>query len=895
MSRRAALPKYWMAASATIALIGLMAYVRLVLYPRDFVPLAYTLFMLVALWHRDRRLLWTMTGSFLVLVIAKMTMLVPQQIVPVPTFVVYGTMQVVNILVPAAIVHTLLNLHDRLENTVTTLERMNAELETTNEELAAREEEINQQNEELQSQAVELEQQVEEASAQAQELHTLNAQLAARERMLRDLLQPSVTEGTEPEVLERLGEKIVRLLGDRAAGAALSEPKDGVMAVYPLFGLADGPHELPRPQSLSDLVTVRDRAALLTDTTLRSDLEFPTLKIGAPTASVIAAPLRTPDSGALEIYAAHPNAWSDEDLRLVQWLAVQCGRLWSNARLRDGLERQRMLLRTVTDHASAALFLSDEHGRCTYMNPSAERLAGMTAAEARGRPLHDLLHAGATSEPHAAEDCPLHRCASQHEDVVVRASGPEIPVLCSVAPVTQDGTVRSVVVEMQDMRELKRAEAERERLLELERAAREEAEHACRARDDFVATLSHELRTPLNAVLGWATLLHGCVNDPDEVRNGVEVIERNARHQAQLISDLLDMSRITAGKVSLNLQPVDPAHVIETALQSARPQISAKNLTVHRTLDAAGRMLSADPERIQQVVWNLLTNTIKFTQPGGTVRVSLSTEGQRVRIVVSDNGQGIDPAVLPHMFDRYRQADGSSTRRQGGLGIGLAIVKHLVELHGGSVRLESPGVGQGTTCTVLLPSHEARRAGRSEALPAVAPDTGTIVVGAGLEGLTFLVVDDEHDARTLVARLLSDRGAIVRTASSADEAMTVLCAEAVDMLISDIGMPGADGYSLVRRVRMECPEHVRGLPAIALTAFARSADRTQAMLAGFHAHVSKPVEPPELLATVATLRNTMLGQRPQAAGQESCSAKPEAGSCGAKPAGSCGDGGQATT
>jgi PAS domain S-box-containing protein len=892
--KRSAPPNYWLAVSATVLLISLMAYVRLVVFPHEFVPLAYAVFMLVALWHRDRRLLWTMAGSFLVVVLVKMTMVMPESAVPLPTRLLFSGMQMTNILVPAAIVHAVLNLRERLESTIGVMERTNSELETTNEELAAREEEINQQNEELQSQAVELEQQVEEASAQAEELHALNSQLAARERMLSDLLQPSVTEGTEAEVLERLGQKIVRLLGDRAAGALLSEPRDGVMAVYPLFGVADGPHEMPRRQSLSDLVASRDRAALLADTALRSDLEFPTLASGTPAASVISAPLRTPDGGALEVYAAEPEAWSDEDLRLVQWLAVQCGRLWGNARLRDGLERQRMLLRTVTDHASAALFLSDEHGRCTYMNPSAERLAGITASEARGRPLHDLLHGGGSGEPHTASDCPLHRCAGQHEDVVVRADGSDIPVMCSVAPVTQDGAVRSVVVEIRDMRELKRAQAERERLLQLERAAREEAEHACRARDDFVATLSHELRTPLNAVLGWATLLHGAVNDPEEVRNGVEVIERNARHQAQLISDLLDMTRITAGKVSLNLQPVDPAHVIETALQSARPQISAKNLTVHRSLDAAGRMLSADPERVQQIVWNLLTNAIKFTQPGGAVRVELSTEGPMVQIVVADDGQGIDASVLPYMFDRYRQADGSSTRRQGGLGIGLAIVKHLVELHGGTVRLESPGVGKGTTCTVLLPSHEARRGGRLEGVPAVATDSDAMFVGAGLDGLTFLVVDDEHDARTLVARLLTDRGAIVRTASSADEAMTVLCAEAVDMLISDIGMPGADGYSLVRRVRMECPEHVRGLPAIALTAFARSSDRTQAMLAGFHAHVSKPVEPPELLATVATLRNAMLGHRPRAAEQGSCQANTECGSCGSdKP--EPGDGGPPTT
>jgi hypothetical protein len=316
--KRSAPPNYWLAVSATVLLISLMAYVRLVVFPHEFVPLAYAVFMLVALWHRDRRLLWTMAGSFLVVVLVKMTMVMPESAVPLPTRLLFSGMQMTNILVPAAIVHAVLNLRERLESTIGVMERTNSELETTNEELAAREEEINQQNEELQSQAVELEQQVEEASAQAEELHALNSQLAARERMLSDLLQPSVTEGTEAEVLERLGQKIVRLLGDRAAGALLSEPRDGVMAVYPLFGVADGPHEMPRRQSLSDLVASRDRAALLADTALRSDLEFPTLASGTPAASVISAPLRTPDGGALEVYAAEPEAWSDEDLRLVQ-------------------------------------------------------------------------------------------------------------------------------------------------------------------------------------------------------------------------------------------------------------------------------------------------------------------------------------------------------------------------------------------------------------------------------------------------------------------------------------------------------------------------------------------------------------------------------------------------
>lgn len=855
----------WLALAVSVLAVAAMVLLRITLYPAEMVPLSYTLPLLLVLWHKDTRLLWGMAGAFAVLVIVKMLWVMPSGRLDTGTHLVFTAMQMVNIFVPSAVLHAVLVLGKRLRAAMDEQERINHELSATNEELAAREEEINQQNEELQVQAVELEQQMEESTSQAEELQTINAQLIERERTLSDMLQPYVAGGTEPEALAHVGQKITRLLGDRAAGAVLCEPRGESMHIRPLFGIADPPGAVPRRQTLADLVMLRNRAATLGDVSMRSDLEFPRLEQGTAR-SVIAAPLRTPDGGALEVYACFEDAWSEDDIRLVQWLGIQCGRLWTNIRLRHEIERERALLSTVTDHASAALFMTDPDGLCTYMNPAAERLACRSSSEAVGRPLHELLYAGSDGQG-AGRWC-VESKTGTHDDCFVQPDGTEIPVRCTVIPVVGETGVRCVVIEAQDMRESRAHEDERERLLNRERAARKEAEQACRDRDEFVATLSHELRTPLNAVLGWATLLRQSADDPEEVRNGIGVIERNARHQAQLISDLLDVSSIASGKLSLNLQVCDPVQVVEAAIDSTFPAIRAKGVNLVREFGAGDSVVLGDPDRLQQVVWNLLTNSVKFTPKDGTVRVALSARGGHLVIEVSDTGQGIEPELLPHMFDRYRQADSSTTRRQGGLGIGLAIVRHLVELHHGSVRLKSPGVGRGTTCTVELPLHDPGRAAAvavvaiaSSALPQDLPDLGALRV---------LVVDDEEDARDLVARFLRECGAVVRTAASADEAFRLLCEEQIDMLISDIGMPGADGYSLMRRVRAECPDHVRHVPAIALTAFARSSDRTQSLLAGFHGHVSKPVEPAELLATVASLRASLLRVR-----NDGVSANPE--------------------
>jgi signal transduction histidine kinase/ActR/RegA family two-component response regulator len=407
--------------------------------------------------------------------------------------------------------------------------------------------------------------------------------------------------------------------------------------------------------------------------------------------------------------------------------------------------------------------------------------------------------------------------------------------------------------------ERRKAEQHRDELLISERAARVQAERDSRMKDEFLATLSHELRTPLNAILGWAQVLRAEAGDLDvEIREGINVIERNARVQARLIEDLLDMSRIISGKVRLDVQRVDLATVIEAAVQSAQPAADAKGIRIQQAVDPIAGPVKGDPARLQQVVWNLLSNAIKFTPKGGRVQVFLERVNSHLEIVVSDTGEGIRPEFLPHVFDRFRQADASTTRRHGGLGLGLSIVKQLVELHGGSVRAKSPGEGGGSTFVVMLPLLVVHDAG-AEPDPRVHPrgpwsgprvDLPSV---HSLEGLKVLVVDDEPDARDLVRRLLERSGVNVVTAESAAEAAAAVRAGDLHLMVSDIGMPDRDGYDLIREVRQLPPERGGRLPAIALTAFARSEDRTRAMLAGFQLHLSKPIEPSELIAAVATL------------------------------------------
>jgi len=394
-------------------------------------------------------------------------------------------------------------------------------------------------------------------------------------------------------------------------------------------------------------------------------------------------------------------------------------------------------------------------------------------------------------------------------------------------------------------------------LLLSERAMRSQAERASALKDDFLATLSHELRTPLNAILGWARIL---ASNPDReaAQRGIEVIQRNAQMQAKLIEDLLEMSSIMSGKVRLNVQRIALAKVVEDSIASARPAAEAKGIRLVGTIDPhrAGRVLG-DPDRLQQVFWNLLTNAIKFTPKGGRVHVALARVDSHVEVSVSDTGQGMLPEVLPHIFERFRQADASTTKAHGGLGLGLSIVKSLVELHGGTVLATSGGLGEGATFTVALPVAPIAQDEASPSGPRVHPSAEWKTVAEEdcerLDGVRILVVDDEPDARELIQRVLEDCGAEVRIAASADAALTTYHEWRPDVLLTDIGMPHEDGYSLIQRVRSLTAEHGGNVPAAALTAFARPEDRKRALRAGFQIHLAKPIDPTELVTVAASL------------------------------------------
>jgi PAS domain S-box-containing protein len=408
---------------------------------------------------------------------------------------------------------------------------------------------------------------------------------------------------------------------------------------------------------------------------------------------------------------------------------------------------------------------------------------------------------------------------------------------------------------IQDITEQKRAEAERDQTLEREKALRAKAEEASRLKDEFLATVSHELRTPLTAILGWAHMLRtGQLSGGDSAK-ALETIERNARSQSQLIDDLLDVSRIVTGKLRLDVRVVDPNSFIESAIEAVRPAAEAKGIRVQKIMDTGVVSVSGDPVRLQQVIWNLLSNAIKFTPKGGRVQIKLERVNSHIEIAISDNGAGIAPEFLPHVFDRFRQADGTTTRQHGGMGLGLAIVRHLVELHGGTVRAESPGEGQGSAFTVMLPVAPVyQRFGMEERVHPAARDTlPSYECPDRLDGLRVLVVDDEPDTLELLKAGLGQCGAEVVTARSAGEALEAMATVVPDVLISDIGMPGEDGYNLIQRVR-ELPAESGGrVPAIALTAYARTEDRLQALKAGYQMHVPKPVELTELVAVVESL------------------------------------------
>ncbi len=411
-------------------------------------------------------------------------------------------------------------------------------------------------------------------------------------------------------------------------------------------------------------------------------------------------------------------------------------------------------------------------------------------------------------------------------------------------PVKDDtGRVAEIVILARDVTSEQRAQQHRERMLEAERSARGEAERLSRMKDEFLATLSHELRTPLNAIAGWVHVLRYSRPDDATLARAVDTIDRNVRAQTALVNELLDVARITAGKVEFSREPIVLAEVVGAAVDSFRPAAETKRLMLAFEHDGKAALVHGDSDRLQQLFGNLLGNAIKFTPPGGRVEMVLAHRDGRAEIVVRDSGEGISPNVLPWVFDRFRQGDGSTTRQHGGLGLGLSIAKAIVELHGGTIRAHSDGEGQGATFTVTLPLASA------ELPPGARDHAGRYV---DLSGLRVLVVDDEPDAREVLRRILADHGCEVAVAGSAHAALAALERFSAGVVVTDIGMPGVDGYELLGAMRQRFPE--RGFRAVAVTAFARSEDRERAATAGFDAHLAKPVEPMELLRTLARFR-----------------------------------------
>ena len=396
------------------------------------------------------------------------------------------------------------------------------------------------------------------------------------------------------------------------------------------------------------------------------------------------------------------------------------------------------------------------------------------------------------------------------------------------------------------------AEKEKAELLARERGARADAEQANRLKDEFLATLSHELRTPLNAVIGWSRMLKSGRLDQESATHALQVIERNAWAQKQIIEDILDVSRVITGKLQLKLAPVDLVTVVYGALDAVRPAMEAKDIRIETIIDAGLRMVSGDADRLQQVIWNLLSNAAKFTPPGGKVEIRVSQSETHVHIQVTDSGPGIKKGFLPHVFERFRQGDGSTTRTHGGLGLGLAIVRHLVELHGGVISAENRENVSGASFTLRLPLPTGEL--KPEVLAQASASFGdTEVDSADLEGLRILVVDDENDALDLISMELTQHGAHVKGVNTALEALAELEQNGFDLLISDIGMPEMDGYELMRKVRKSESGKPNRIPSVALTAYARVQDRMRAILAGYNTHVPKPVEANELITIVASL------------------------------------------
>jgi len=530
---------------------------------------------------------------------------------------------------------------------------------------------------------------------------------------------------------------------------------------------------------------------------------------------------------------------------------------------RDVSERRRgeiaqARLAAIIESSEDAIISKTLDGVITSWNGAAERVFGWTAAEAIGQHITLII----PEEYREEERGVLARLRrgdriDHFETVRQRKDGQLLDVSITVSPIRDGrGTIVGASKVARDISAQRILEQARQALLEREQAARTEAEDLNRSKDQFLATLSHELRTPLNAIYGWARMLEGGGLDPAAMRNATQAILRNSTIQVQLIEDLFDVSRVITGNMRLDVRPMNVFAPLEAALDTVRPAAAAKGIRLDTALDPRATPIMGDPGRIQQVVWNLLVNAVKFTPKGGRVELRLRRVNSHIQIMVSDTGEGIAADQVAHLFERFRQADTGPTRRHTGLGIGLSLVKHLVELHGGTVSGMSAGLGQGSTFTVQLPVSVVQvqppSRPRPEPRSAEDPDIGS-VKPVSLRDVHVLVVDDDEESRELASLVLTNAGAETRTAPSAREAMALLEEWPPDVLVSDLEMPEEDGFSLLRRARRASLLRNRKLPALALTAYGRSEDRVRVLAAGFNLHLAKPADPTELVLAVASL------------------------------------------
>jgi PAS domain S-box-containing protein len=529
-------------------------------------------------------------------------------------------------------------------------------------------------------------------------------------------------------------------------------------------------------------------------------------------------------------------------------------------RTEKALHESREWLRVSLSSIGDAVIATDARGCLAFMNPVAETLTGWPHEEALGAALPRVFNI-INEETRLPVENPVTRVLADgvivglaNHTVLISKGGRELPIDDSGAPIRDDkGAILGAILVFRDVTERRQIERDRAELLAREREARERAERANRLKDEFLATISHELRTPLTSILGWARMLRNGTLDEQRTAQALETIERNAKSQAQLIQDLLDVSRIVTGKLRLTLAPLYPAVVIAAAIDAVRPIAEVKGVRLRTVLEQSAGPVYGDAERLQQVIWNLLSNAIKFTDRSGTVTISLEVNGAFIEIKVTDTGKGIKPEFLPYVFDRFTQADSSISRSHGGLGMGLAIARSIVDLHGGVIEARSAGMAAGSTFTVRLPITD--RETLAAAAPSSRPSSGEVAAPkpTELKGLRVLVVDDDVDTCDMLKTLLEDCGAEVLTVTSAAQALSAMGSFRPELLIADIGIPDENGYDLIRKVRAREASSFGKIPAIALTAFARVEDRMKALSAGYQMHVPKPIEPDELIAIVVSL------------------------------------------